>query len=261
MRPDGRKNNETRPIKITRSFLKFPEGSVLIELGDTRVICTASVETKVPPFLQGAGQGWVTAEYAMLPRATAERSLRERGTVNARSLEIQRLIGRSLRAVVDLKALGERTVWIDCDVIQADGGTRTAAISGAYVALAEALFALKQSGQIDLFPLTDYLAAVSVGLVDAVPLLDLDFKEDSAAAVDMNVVMTASGKLVEVQGAAEDKPFSRGQLDRLLDLAEEGIKKITARQKKSLGPEITGLIETSPVYAAEREKQEGADGS
>ena len=242
MRIDGRNLNEMRPLKMTRSYLKYPEGSALIELGDTVVLCTASVEERVPDFLNGRDRGWVTAEYAMLPRSTETRIARERGGVNARSLEIQRLIGRSLRAAVELEALGVRTVRIDCDVLQADGGTRTAAISGACVALAEAFFYLFQKEQISYFPLNDYLAAVSVGQFEDKYLLDLSFAEDSRAAVDMNLVMTAGGKLVEIQGSSEDKPFSRGQLDRMLDLAGEGVAVITACQKAALGPEIEGLI-------------------
>lgn len=258
MRNDGRSSNEMRPLKIIRSFLKYPEGSVLIELGDTRVICTASVEEKVPPFLKGMGQGWITAEYAMIPRSTEVRINRERGSANSRSLEIQRLIGRSLRAAVDLAALGERTIRIDCDVIQADGSTRTAAISGAYVALAEALMSLRQNELLESFPFYDYLSAVSVGLLDGVPTLDLAFEEDSRAAVDMNIVMTASGKLVEVQGSAEEKPFSRKQLDLLLDLAAAGALEITARQKEALGPEISALIAASIERHRELEDRGGS---
>ncbi len=243
MRIDGRKNSELRSLKITRSYLKYPEGSAFIELGDTQVICTASIEEKVPPFLKGCEQGWVTAEYAMLPRSTAVRSNRERNNASSRSLEIQRLIGRSLRAVVDLSALGERTVWLDCDVLQADGGTRTAAISGAYVALVEALFKLHQDGLLAGLPLIDYLAAVSVGLLEGTPVLDLAYTEDSAAEVDMNVVMSAGGQLVEVQGSAEENPFSRAQLNQMLDLASAGILEITAAQKEVLGLQITRLIE------------------
>ncbi|MBM4236298.1 MAG: ribonuclease PH [Firmicutes bacterium] len=242
MRIDGRKFNELRPLKITRSYLKNPEGSALIELGGTKVICTASLEDKVPQFLRGSGQGWVTAEYAMLPRSTTVRSQRERNSANSRSLEIQRLIGRTLRAVTDLKRLGERTIWLDCDVIEADGGTRTAAISGAFVALAEASLLLKKQDLITFFPLSSFLAAVSVGLLAGKPVLDLAYEEDSAAGVDMNVVMTADGKLVEVQGAAEDQPFSRDQLDQLLDLATAGITEITVCQERVLGEEISRLI-------------------
>ena len=254
MRNDNRNNNQLRPLKITRSYLKYPEGSALIELGDTTVLCTASIEEKVPPFLKNSGQGWITAEYAMLPRSTDVRINRERNSANSRSLEIQRLIGRSLRASVDLSALGERTIRIDCDVLQADGSTRTAAISGSYVALAEALMYLKQLQRIESFPFYDYLSAVSVGLVGGIPVLDLCFEEDSRAAVDMNVVMTASGKLVEVQGSAEDKPFSRQQLDLLLDLAAEGVLAITASQKAVLGPEIDSLIGESIDRYQENQK-------
>ncbi len=245
MRIDGRNLNEMRPLKINRSYLKYPEGSALIELGDTRVLCTASVEEKVPDFLNGRGRGWVTAEYAMLPRSTGTRIARERAGVNARSLEIQRLIGRSLRAAVDLEALGERTVRVDCDVLQADGGTRTAAISGAYVALAEAFYLLFQKELITRFPLGDYLAAISVGLFNGACLLDLSFAEDSEAAVDMNLVMTSQGRLVEIQGSSEDKPFSRAELDRMLDLAAGGIAVISSRQKEALGAEIERLIAAS----------------
>jgi ribonuclease PH len=254
MRNDNRNNNQLRPLKITRSYLKYPEGSALIELGDTTVLCTASIEEKVPPFLKNSGQGWITAEYAMLPRSTDVRINRERNNANSRSLEIQRLIGRSLRASVDLHALGERTIRIDCDVLQADGSTRTAAISGSFVALAEALMHLKQLQRIEVFPFYDYLSAVSVGLVGGIPVLDLSFEEDSRAEVDMNVVMTASGQLVEVQGSAEDKPFSRQQLDLLLDLAAEGVIAITASQKAVLGPEIGGLVEESINRYQENQK-------
>ncbi len=245
MRIDGRNLNEMRSLKITRSYLKYPEGSALIELGDTCVLCTASVEEKIPDFLNGLGRGWVTAEYAMLPRSTETRIARERAGVNARSLEIQRLIGRSLRAAVDMEALGERTVRVDCDVLQADGGTRTAAVSGAYVALAEAFFYLLQQGLITRFPLYDYLAAISVGRLNGTYLLDLSYAEDSQAAIDMNLVMTSGGELVEIQGTSEEKPFSREQLDRMLDLAAGGIAVIAGRQKEALGPEIESLIAAS----------------
>ncbi len=243
MRIDGRKANELRPLAITRSYLKNPEGSALIELGGTKVICTASIEDKIPQFLKGLGQGWVTAEYAMLPRSTTVRSQRERNSANSRSLEIQRLIGRSLRAVTDLNKLGERTVWIDCDVIEADGGTRTAAISGAFVALAEACLHLKRQKVISDFPLQGFLAAVSAGLLTGEPVLDLSYEEDAAAGVDVNFVMTADGKLVEVQGSAEERPFSRAELEILLDLAAAGIAEIAACQKNVLGEEVVRLIE------------------
>ena len=244
-RADGRKEDELRPLKITPAYLKYPEGSALISLGDTKVICTATVEEKVPPFLKGLEQGWVSAEYAMLPRATNTRNLRERGRANARSLEIQRLIGRALRSVVDLALLGERTIWLDCDVIQADGGTRTAAISGAFVALASALYRLKKDALIEIFPLNDYLSAVSVGLLEQTALLDLAYSEDCVAAVDMNVVMSSSGLLVEVQGSAEKALFSRNQLNSLLDLVAKGIAQITQVQKEALGDEVSTLIDAA----------------
>ncbi len=234
MREDGRRHAELRPLKITTEFLKHPEGSVLIDVGHTRVICTATVEEKIPPFLRGSGKGWVTAEYAMLPRATGVRTLRERGKISGRSSEIQRLIGRALRAVVDLPALGERTVWIDCDVIQADGGTRSAAISGSFVALYLALSKLVAAGTLPTVPILDYLAATSVGIVKGKLLLDLVFSEDSNAEVDMNVVMTGSGNIVEVQGTAEGMSFSRQTMDGMLDLAAQGIGEIVDYQKRLL---------------------------
>ncbi|NLP36836.1 MAG: ribonuclease PH [Firmicutes bacterium] len=234
MRIDGRSAKQIRPLKITPNYLKAPEGSALIELGDTKVICTASVEEKVPPFLRGLGQGWVTAEYAMLPRATDVRTQRERGKISGRSLEIQRLIGRSLRSVVDLNALGERTIWMDCDVIQADGGTRTASISGAFVALYLALSKLVAAGTLEELPISDYLAAISVGIVENELLLDLSYEEDSKAQVDMNIVMTGSGQLVEVQGTAEGAPFSRQTMNEMLDLAAMGISEIVEAQKSLL---------------------------
>lgn len=245
MRVDGRNINELRPLSIKRSYLKYPEGSALIELGDTAVLCTASIEERVPDFLKGSGSGWVTAEYAMLPRSTETRMVRERNSSSARSLEIQRLIGRSLRAVVNMKALDGITIRIDCDVLQADGGTRTAAISGAYVALAEAFFYLLQKKQIVQFPLNEYLAAVSVGKVNGTSLLDLSFVEDSQAAVDMNLVMTGGGKLVEIQGSSEDKPFSIEELNKMLEMAGRAISVITRTQKETLGVDIAGLIAAS----------------
>ena len=213
------------------------EGSVLVEAGGTRVICTASVEERVPPFLRGTGKGWVTAEYGMLPRATTTRSTREAsaGKVGGRTQEIQRLIGRSLRSVVDLVSLGERTVWMDCDVIQADGGTRTASITGAFVALVLALDRLKQAGTLKAIPVGDYVAATSVGIIDGTPMLDLAYEEDSRAEVDMNVVQTGGGKFIEVQGTAETTPFDRAGLDALLQLAEKGIKELVARQRAIVG--------------------------
>lgn len=246
MRSDGRHNDELRPVRITRSYLKHPEGSVLIEMGDTVVICTASLDEKVPYFLKGESRGWVTAEYAMLPRSTGVRNIREsRGKVNARNLEIQRLIGRSLRSVVDLKALGERTILLDCDVIQADGGTRTAAITGSFVALYEAVLKLIEKGLIEKMPLRDYLAAVSVGLSNGVPQLDLSFAEDSTADVDLNVVMTGRGELVEIQGTAEKGTFNRDQLDQLLDLGSLGIEMLVQQQRESLG-DASRLLTANP---------------
>lgn len=232
MRVDGRRPDEMRPLKITPGYLKFPEGSVLIEVGDTQVICTATVEERVPHFLRGENKGWVTAEYAMLPRATQIRTSRERSKISGRSSEIQRLIGRALRSVVDLSALGERTIWVDCDVIQADGGTRTAAISGSFVAMYQAMAGLVARGSLAELPITDYLAATSVGVVDGRILLDLAFLEDSAAEVDMNVVMTGSGSLVEVQGTAEGEPFSREIMNGMIDTAAKGITQIMDYQKR-----------------------------
>jgi len=230
LRCDGRGLNQLRPVKMTLNFIPYAEGSVLVEMGNTKVICTATVEDKVPPFLRGTGQGWITAEYAMLPRATVERTQREasRGKQSGRTMEIQRLIGRALRSVANLEKLGERTIWLDCDVIQADGGTRTASITGAYVALAQA------SASLGLDILTDSLAAVSVGIVAGKCLLDLCYEEDSQAEVDMNVVMTGSGRFVELQGTAEGSPFCRGKLDELLALAEKGIGELIAVQNKVL---------------------------
>jgi ribonuclease PH len=235
MRVDGRKADELRKIKITKNYLKSAEGSVLIEMGDTKVICTATVDKSVPPFLRGKGVGWVTAEYAMLPRSSAQRISRERSKVGGRTHEIQRLIGRALRSVVDMNALGERTVLIDCDVIQADGGTRTASITGAYTALVEALQHIKAQGMIDQVPVTDYLAAISVGIVDGKPVLDLCYQEDSAAEVDLNLVMTGTGKIVEVQGTAEGEPFSKAEMNKLIALGEKGIKALIKKQKEILG--------------------------
>lgn len=233
MRHDGRKNNELRKVKINRNFLKSAEGSVLIEIGDTKVICTASIEDKVPPFMRDQKKGWITAEYGMLPRATNTRTTRESsiGKIGGRTHEIQRLIGRTLRSVVDLEALGERTIWIDCDVIQADGGTRTASITGAFMSMADALRHALQKGMIEKTPIKDYLAAVSVGVVHGVPMLDLCYTEDSSADVDMNVVMTGDGRLVEIQGTAEGTPFAKETLQSLIGLAEEGIRKLIAVQK------------------------------
>jgi ribonuclease PH len=226
-----------RPVKITPNYLKYAEGSVLIEAGDTRVICAASVEDKVPPFLKGTGSGWVTAEYGLLPRSTETRNVREasRGKVSGRTSEIQRLVGRSLRAAVDFEALGERTIWIDCDVIQADGGTRTASITGAFVAMCLAMRVLKEQGLIERMPVKDYVAAISVGIVDDEVILDLDYAEDSRAEVDMNVVMNGQGEFIEIQGTAEGKPFTRTQMDRLLDLAAGGIRELIDIQMGIIG--------------------------
>ncbi len=234
MRIDGRKADELRGVKIKRNYIKSAEGSVLIEMGDTKVICTATTENSVPPFLRGKGTGWITAEYAMLPRSSAQRIQRERSKVGGRTHEIQRLIGRSLRSVVDMKMLGERSVLIDCDVVQADGGTRTASITGAYVALVDALRHMKKQGLIESMPVTDHLAAVSVGIVEGKPLLDLCYIEDSSAEVDMNLVMTGKGEIVEVQGTAEGKPFSRADLGRLLSLGEKGVKALIKKQREVL---------------------------
>ncbi|MBZ0091869.1 MAG: ribonuclease PH [Sulfuricellaceae bacterium] len=236
MRPSSRAPNQLRSIRITRRYTKHAEGSVLIECGDTQVICTASVEEKVPPFLRGKSQGWVTAEYGMLPRSTGSRMSREAasGKQSGRTQEIQRLIGRSLRAVVDLAQLGERTIQIDCDVIQADGGTRTASITGAYVALHDAVSLLLHKQILDATPLRDQVAAISVGIFQGVPVLDLDYREDSDCDTDMNVVMTAGGGLVEVQGTAEGEPFSREQMDAMVDLAEHGIRQLFALQNEAL---------------------------
>lgn len=237
MRPDGRRDNELRSIRIMRNYIKPAEGSALIEVGDTKVICTASIEDRVPPFLKDQNMGWITGEYAMLPRSTHSRSIRESamGRVGGRTHEIQRLIGRSMRSIVDLEALAERTIWLDCDVIQADGGTRTASITGAFVALKDAVRYALDNKLIDRQPIKDYVAAVSAGIVESEPRLDLSYAEDSAAEVDMNIVMTGSGKFIEVQGTAETEPFSRQHLDELLDLAGSGIKEIIEVQKKVLG--------------------------
>lgn len=238
LRQDGRDKNALRSVEIIPGYLKYPEGSALISAGDTRVICTASIDERVPQFLKGSGKGWVTAEYGMLPRATQSRTMREaaRGHLSGRTQEIQRLIGRSLRAVVDLQALGERTVWMDCDVLEADGGTRTAAITGSFVALTLALNSLVAGGQLKKLPLRDFLAAVSVGMVGGELMLDLAFGEDSKAEVDMNVVMTGSGLLVEIQGTAEGAPFSDHDLGEMIGFARQGIGHLIELQKQALGP-------------------------
>jgi ribonuclease PH len=236
MRPSLRAPNELRPVRLTRGFTRHAPGSVLAEFGDTRVLCTASIEERVPPFLRNAEQGWVTAEYGMLPGATHERTGREaaRGKQSGRTLEIQRLVGRSLRAAMDLPALGERTITLDCDVLQADGGTRTAAITGAWVALHDALVHLRDDGRLAGWPLKTQVAAVSVGIYQGMPVLDLDYAEDSAAETDMNVVMNAAGGLIEVQGTAEGAAFSRAELDAMLDLAASGIAQLVAAQTSTL---------------------------
>ena len=237
VRSGGRAANALRPVRFTRGYTIHAEGSVLVEFGHTRVLCTASVEDKVPPHKRGSGEGWVTAEYGMLPRATHTRGDREaaRGKQSGRTQEIQRLIGRSLRAVFDLKKLGERTIHLDCDVIQADGGTRTAAITGAFVAAQDAVNQLLASGKLSESPIIDHVAAISVGMVQGTPLLDLEYTEDVSCDTDMNVVMTASGGMIEVQGTAEGSPFSRVELDNLLTLAERGIAQLVAAQKAALG--------------------------
>jgi ribonuclease PH len=237
MRPSGRQPTQLRPVHIERGFTRHAEGSVLIECGDTRVLCTASIEESVPPFLRGSGRGWVTAEYGMLPRSTNTRNAREaaRGKQSGRTLEIQRLIGRALRAAVDLERLGERQITIDCDVLQADGGTRTASITGGFVALHDALSALRERRLLESMPIIDFVAAVSVGIHAGQPVLDLDYAEDSACDTDMNVVMTGSGGIVEVQGTAERVPFSPAELDQMLQLARQGIAELVAAQRAALG--------------------------
>jgi ribonuclease PH len=235
-RPGGRPANAMRPVSIERGFIPHAEGSVLIRVGDTHVVCTASVEERVPAWLRGKGQGWVTAEYAMLPRATLERTPREasRGKVSGRTHEIQRMIGRSLRAVTDLTLLGERTVWIDCDVIRADGGTRTASVTGGFVALCDAVRTLQAQGRLARNPLTDYLGAISVGIVDGEMRLDLCYAEDSRAQVDMNFIITGRGEIVEIQGTAEDTPFPRSALDTMIGLAEAGVTGLVELERKVL---------------------------
>ncbi|PCN43251.1 ribonuclease PH [Brevibacillus laterosporus] len=237
MRLDGRSSDQLRPVKITRNYIKHAEGSCLIEVGDTKVICTATLEEKVPPFMRNGGKGWITAEYSMLPRATETRNAREssRGKVGGRTMEIQRLIGRALRSVVKLEAMGERTIWLDCDVIQADGGTRTASITGAFVAMVDAMNTLVTAGTWKELPITDFLAATSVGVVEGVPVLDLNYKEDSSAIVDMNVIMTGAGKYVELQGTGEESPFSMDELMQLLALGQKGIQDLIELQKEVLG--------------------------
>src|SRR6516164_4192238 len=237
MRTDGRKPAQLRPIRITPSYIKTADGSVLIEMGDTKVICTAKLEERVPPFLRNSGKGWITAEYGMLPGSSSIRIGREssRGKIGGRTHEIQRLIGRSLRAIADLQTLGEKTIWVDCDVIQADGGTRTASITGAYVALAEAVKSWLHRGVISVDPLKDAVAAVSIGIVEGKILLDLCYEEDSKADVDMNFVMTGAGKFIEVQGTAEASPFTRKQMERMAEIAQLGIRELIKTQKKVIG--------------------------
>lgn len=237
MRPSEREVDQLRDIKIETGYTKHPEGSVLITVGDTKVICNASIEDRVPPFMRNKGKGWITAEYSMLPRATDTRNIREssKGKVSGRTMEIQRLIGRALRAVVDLDKIGERTIWIDCDVIQADGGTRTASITGAFVAMVHAFGTLIEKGTIKEMPITDYLAAISVGVMpDGTEVLDLEYTEDSQAHVDMNIVMTGNGEFVEIQGTGEEATFSPAQLQTMLGLADKGLKEIFDVQKDAL---------------------------
>lgn len=243
-RQDGREAHELRPVTIVPGYLDQPAGSALMSIGATRVLCTASIEERVPPFLAGSGQGWVTGEYAMIPAATSTRSQREatRGRQSGRTMEIQRLIGRAMRSVIDRKALGERTVWIDCEVLQADGGTRTASITGGFVALALALARLRQSGAIVRPPLAGIVAAISAGMVNGSPVLDLDYNEDSAADVDMNIVRTDAGKYVELQGTAESTPFGKDDLDRLLALADRGIDALIAKQREALGNALGSIL-------------------
>ncbi|HEY0828426.1 MAG TPA: ribonuclease PH [Bacilli bacterium] len=244
MRADGREPNAIRPVTITTNYNKYAEGSVLIEVGETKVICTASVEDRVPPFMKGQGKGWITAEYSMLPRATHVRNQREaaKGKLGGRTMEIQRLIGRALRSVVNLQAMGERTLTIDCDVIQADGGTRTTSITGGFVAMALAFNKLVQEQRMSKFPITNFLASVSVGVIQNQVVVDLNYEEDSKAQVDMNVVMTSLGQFVEVQGTGEESPFSKEQLNEMLLLSEEGIHSLIDIQKSVLGSLISSRI-------------------
>jgi ribonuclease PH len=247
VRVDGRETLQLRPIHIETNYLMHPEGSVLISVGNTKVICTATIEDRVPHFMRGEGKGWITAEYSMLPRATESRNIREssKGKVSGRTMEIQRLIGRALRSIVDLSAIGEKTVWIDCDVIQADGGTRTASITGAFVALTLALHSLAVKKSLAKYPITDYLAATSVGILSGGKVvLDLNYAEDSKAEVDMNVVMTGKGEFVELQGTGEESTFSYDQLQQLLHAAQEGLVELFEQQKAALGEEIIKRIES-----------------
>lgn len=236
MRIDGRKNDQIRPVKITRNYTKYAEGSVLIEVGDTKVICNASIEDKVPPFLKGTGEGWITCEYNMLPRSTHVRKPRDisKLKLDGRTMEIQRLIGRALRSVVNLKAIGEKTIWIDCDVIQADGGTRTTSITGAFIALVDAVNKLHKQNPFEVYPVRNFVSAISVGILNGNKIIDLCYEEDSKAKVDMNVIMTEEGEFVEIQGTGEESPFSRNDLNDLLALAEKGIKQLINIQKETL---------------------------
>lgn len=236
MRCDGRKNDQIRNTKITRNYTKYAEGSVYIEVGDTKVLCNVSVEDKVPPFLKGSGEGWITAEYNMLPRATGTRKIRDiaRLKIDGRTMEIQRLIGRALRSVVDLKALGEKTLWVDCDVIQADGGTRTTSITGAFIAMVDAVNKLHKEKPFKVYPIRNFVAATSVGIVNDEKVIDLCYEEDSNAKVDMNIIVTDEGEFVEVQGTGEEAPMKRSELNELLDLGEKGIKQMIALQKNAL---------------------------
>lgn len=236
MRIDGRKNDVIRNVKITRGYTKYAEGSVFIEFGDTKVLCNASIEEKVPPFLKGTGEGWITCEYNMLPRSTHSRKPRDisKLKIDGRTMEIQRLIGRALRSVVDLKAIGERTIWIDCDVIQADGGTRTTSINGAFVAMVDAVNKLHRNNPFELYPIRNFVSAISVGILENEGLLDLCYEEDSKATVDMNVVMTDEGHFVEMQGTGEERPFSRVEFNNLVELAEKGVKQVIQSQKNAL---------------------------
>lgn len=237
LRSNNRKSDEIRPINIIRNYIKYAEGSTLMKMGDTKIICTASVEDKVPLFLRGTKQGWISAEYSMIPRANQIRNIRDsiKGKISGRSSEIQRLIGRALRSVVNLNELGERTIWIDCDVIQADGGTRTAAIVGSFIALYDALNYLKAEGLLNNIPIKDYIGAISAGIVDGEMILDLNFEEDSHAQVDLNMAMTEKGEIIEIQGTAEGRPFSKRNLRELIKLAEIGIKKIIKKEKEIFG--------------------------
>ncbi|WP_024613918.1 ribonuclease PH [Clostridium sp. Ade.TY] len=236
MRIDGRRNDQVRPTKITRNYTKYAEGSVFIEVGDTKVLCNVSIEDKVPPFLKGSGEGWITAEYNMLPRSTGTRKIRDiaRLKIDGRTMEIQRLIGRALRSVVDLKALGEKTLWIDCDVIQADGGTRTTSITGAFVAMVDAVNKLHKEKPFKVYPIRSFVAATSIGIVNDNKIIDLCYEEDSNAKVDMNIIGTHEGEFVEVQGTGEESPMTRSELNELLDLGEKGLKQMIEIQKNAL---------------------------